>query len=399
MTPAAYERAAETRGDEGVGNALLARANLRWDMVYGNLDVLVPIVFPALTPVPALSSSLERMGADPERPPGDVRGEWADHLLWGVDSAVQAGRFLLQGDVVGAASIVRQQLERWTMNLAHTLNLEKEEGEDDQAFYSRVWARYAPNPIDAGHAYRDISELLHGRGPLTAALKWTQFDLMRRPLLAEAVEVIERIALTISLFLRQVRGCATGLAADKGRVSIVETLASWPERVPFEGTYEYLGLTLWPLTYPKLAHPGIDGLPAVKRRALQAGDEARAHGAAVDAFQLAVVHAYLDHRVRAIRGVHLSLEQERQALQDIDESSLDGQEVYTSFLAEMGTLISQWGVRPDVSVTLLTASNAVRSSFCLWLEDDDRAMISVRTLWESVARLRAWRLSPSARNA
>ena len=394
VTAEAYERVAASRGGDGVANALLARSNLRWDMIYRNLDTVAPITFPALAPVPALARALDRLGADRSRIPADMMGEWVDHLRWGVDSALQATRFLLVGNVVGAASIVRQQLERWTMNLAHTLGLTKEAAEDDETFYRRVWKQYDRNPIDAGTAYREISELLHGRGPLASALQWTQFELMRRPVPADAEDAVARVALTISLFLRQLRGCVTSFARDEGRISIVEMVERWPETVPFQGTYEYLGPSLWPLTYPKLGHPALRNFPELGQRLLKTVAEAQAAGATADSLRLAVLHQYVDHRLRALQGVHASLQQEQTVLDHVDESSLDGQEIYTTFLAEMSTLVSQWGVRPEVASSLLTAADAVRSCFYLWLEDDDRSMMCVRTLWESVARLCAWRLKP-----
>ena len=44
---------------------------------------------------------------------------------------------------------------------------------------------------------------------------------------------------------------------------------------------------------------------------------------------------------------------------------------------------------------LLTSATALRSAFYLWLEDDDRAMVAIRTVTEMSARARAWRKKPA----
>ena len=104
-----YERLAG-RGPKLVAEALVARHNIRMT----NLMQLPPGyrvgAIESLAPIGLLDSAHRSLGIPLVRAPVLQTGTWPRDLAWGVDSAVAAVRLLLAGQVVGAATIARQQL-------------------------------------------------------------------------------------------------------------------------------------------------------------------------------------------------------------------------------------------------------------------------------------------------
>jgi hypothetical protein len=101
------------------------------------------------------------------------------------------------------------------------------------------------------------------------------------------------------------------------------------------------------------------------------------------------------HRYRSALVAQESLNREvRELGVEHDPLALAWRASIWIFVGEAAALLGLWmpdGGRRDAA--LLTASS-LRSSWWLWLEDDDRAMAALRTVLEQVCRLRVWRLKP-----
>ncbi|WP_460854059.1 hypothetical protein [Nocardioides montaniterrae] len=256
-----FERVAEL-GTDRLAQALIARHTLRMERIASAPARQRLYVMSALSPSATLCLGLVAVGADPARPPAIPQGSWQDHLLWGVDSAIAASRLLLSGQLVGAAMIVRHQLERWVLHRAHNAGLEQDAGESVAAFVARVWSIEEPfharwftelplNPAFAdeeereeldeaidhehvltsdgrvlcpGWTYCGLSELLHGR-LLPGALQWDAGDLLDgRPWGRDAAEAVDLITAGITLALRQIRTALAYMAATNGDVALATTL-------------------------------------------------------------------------------------------------------------------------------------------------------------------------------
>jgi hypothetical protein len=141
ITLADYERLAG-RGPQHIGEALIARHNIRM----ANLMKLPPEygigAIQSLGPIGLLDAAHESLGIPLVRTPVLQTGTWPWDLGWGVDSAIAATRLLLAGQVVGAATIARQQLERWTLVLAQVAGLTRNPDESFTDFVARAWTQF-----------------------------------------------------------------------------------------------------------------------------------------------------------------------------------------------------------------------------------------------------------------
>jgi hypothetical protein len=97
-------------------------------------------VMSAISPIVHLDIALLELKANPRRPPTLHAGSTPDLLAWGVDSAVSAARLLLSGQILGAAAMIRNQLERWMSQRATSLGIEQGPGESTLAFVARTWS-------------------------------------------------------------------------------------------------------------------------------------------------------------------------------------------------------------------------------------------------------------------
>lgn len=142
-----YEAAAGA-GPIAVQEALLARHNARMIRFANPRRANYAGIRSVLGPAAHAAMALTRLGADPDRWPCDPYGSWADHLRWGIDSVTATARLVFAGQIVGAAMLIRQQLERWTENLAHNARLYQNRGESRAEYITRVWAcdRTRPPP-------------------------------------------------------------------------------------------------------------------------------------------------------------------------------------------------------------------------------------------------------------
>ncbi|WP_280300023.1 hypothetical protein [Nocardia abscessus] len=78
-----------------------------------------------------------------DRIPALYTGKWPRDLAWGVDSAIASVRMLLAGQIVGAATIARQQLEHWTIVLARVVGVSQNSAASTTEFIARSWTNFA----------------------------------------------------------------------------------------------------------------------------------------------------------------------------------------------------------------------------------------------------------------
>lgn len=258
-------------GHDRVAEALIARHNLRMERVQRDHDAHKVYVLSALAPVAPMYINLVRAGVDTKRPPSSMAGGWTEHMTWGLDSAVAAVRLLLCGQLVGAAAVVRNQLERWVLHRAHNADLVQEKGESIADFVARAWsiperfhedwfpdgspesdigaaaageAHDTDGPVGSvtedrdhahvftsdgrvlcpGRTYSGLSELLHAR--LSAgALRWDAVGLLRGDAWSEDVaETVDLVVAGVTLCLRQIRAGVAWKALRDGRPDVAAGL-------------------------------------------------------------------------------------------------------------------------------------------------------------------------------
>lgn len=410
----------------------------------------------SLAPVTHIDIALLRFGADSERAPSDYTGEWVDHLLWGADSAVAAARMMFCGQFVGAATIARNQLERWLLHRAYNAGLTQSPGEKTIDFIARVWSVDDPlgaisdpsddemgdllevptgsgDPeVDHRHVqlsdgsevcpavlYGLLSELMHGR-MLLGALEWENDQLLYGgDISPDFGPAIGAISDTLSLCLRQVRLAAMDIAAEVGDAASFGLLASsldkysdppsgvgsegdgggspLPRRVSNVGTNVQSPPmhVLAPLTPAEGLRP--EGLQVARQLSgafIGVSEGKRPAGRLYRDDELTVC-AFGWHRLRSAETALRSLEWEREKLgDDFDEDSIGPRTVRWSVVAELAGLASTWLDDSVQKSALAVMGSGLRSAYWLWLEDDDRAMAVLRTLLEQAARARVARLKP-----
>jgi hypothetical protein len=251
---AEYERVV-TAGHERLAETLIARHTLRMDRLIQLPDSYKEAVMSSLAPVFWLDKILDRYGAKPSRFPSSTGTSWPDQLAWGVDSAIGTARLLLCGQFVGAAAVARNQLERWTMNRAHSTGTVQAQGESTLDYIARVWSsddllgriwftndageeeaglaedeeitsdepeinhthvrRANGEEICPAALYGFLSEIMHGR-LLVEALAWDADAFTNPTDWPPHVSVaLGAICDTICLCLRQIRLAAAGIAHEK----------------------------------------------------------------------------------------------------------------------------------------------------------------------------------------
>lgn len=294
---------------------------------------------------------------------------------------------------IGAAAFLRGQMERWTDNRATTIGLERQGREAHAHFLDRVWAGAWDVPIAPGSFYQELSELLHGRGRFVPLAIWEARDLAGCEIPEDAS--LPNIVLPIAggLVLQQVTACVMDMARRAGREDLEGWLLNWPPRAepPEQVMLDQLWPGLPPLMPYALTAPFVSTLGAAEKVYLDLLPEARTN----PAWSGMTVLAFLLRRYRASQGAIYSLEQEQTRLgSEFDTKSLHRRDARYVLVGELAALVGRW-VPGSAGEALLLASSALRSAFAIWLEDDSRAMIPVRTVLENVARARSWRLKPA----
>lgn len=393
-TERAYEEVARLRGSAGVIEALISRHNQRWEAVSRGLEPRVDKMVETSHVLFPMDVALWRLGVRFDRHPADFTGKWPEHLRWATDSACQAQRLLLGCNVVGAAAVARTQLERWTSNRTTSNPWLQDPESSGATLYSKAWTDEAP-AIDAGQVWTDLSELLHGRGPLVQAARWEACDLAM-PQVDCADLAVEETQVATQLALRQTLLCIVSLI-EQGPFprGLGGALRQLPLALPSEITVKQGVPLVWPLTF--------EGLEAFGTTLEQAGNAYLADVRMLEGgasprdlnYSERAMEGFASRRARAAAAAHKALIAEKEQLgAHFDPTALQRKELAYVIINEIAGLLAMWGTG-QTSDALALGASALRAAFWLWLEDDDRSLVLGRTVLEQTARLRTWRLKPA----
>lgn len=392
-TAEGYEWAARRDGGDGVIRALISRHNQRWENVrrlHGTLGESVAETMHVVYPIDVI---LWQHGVRFVQPPSSSYGSWPEHLRWGVDSACQAQRMILAGNLVGAASIARTQLERWSDNRTRSNDFVHPQGVPVGSHYEAIWANEHP-AVDAGQVWVELSELLHGRGPLVAAVHWEAGQLCAPKSIGAVNRAVVAVETAIQLSLRQILLCVATLTLEAGYPpSLGDALRQLPLSLPSEVQFvESAALTVWPMNYefvkaisPSLRRVGDAYIDDVRQRASRREPRDLVYSARG-------LEAFVSRRARSAGTAADAFAKEAEQLGDkFDPTGVAAREHAYILINEVAALLATW--RADLrSDALLVGASALRAAYWLWLEDDERSMMLARTVLEQTARLRTWRL-------
>lgn len=447
-TVEAYEQIC-AKGDKKLGQTLIARHTRRMDCIRLSDEHMRVRILSTLVPITILDMSLLHLGASVRRPPAAYIGGWVDHIAWGVDSAVAVVRMLLCGQIVGAAALARNQLERWTLHRATSTGVRQRPGESTGEYIARVWSAHdefdvdwfsgdrppdalqetdgdvGEPEIDHKHIvisdgseicpavlYVFLSEIMHGRELLEASA-WDSGGLLDQADWPDDLYVATGVITdTITLCLRELRVATTTLAArrgiDRAKEALIGSLDTFSKPDPEldsasnDGHAKSSRPTLPHLTtlIPLLPQEGLH--PDVVQGIRQQADvyEAVLHGQR-PAGRLfrddeLTTYAFAWHRARSVRTALKALHIEQRMLgDDFDADSLSHRASGWILVSEAMSLLGQWHPRTESAASCKLIGTALRSANWLWLEDDDRAMAVLRCVLEQTSRLRTWRLKPA----
>ncbi|WP_133637950.1 hypothetical protein [Rhodococcus globerulus] len=416
-----------------------------------------------LAPLGMLDAAHRKLNLTLDRIPSAYYGTWPRDLAWGVDSCVAASRLLLAGQLVAAATIARQQLERWTAIMAPVVDVHNRADEGIQDFIARAWTAYAergdgsmPDPgkmaesldevdsLDDGFAinaqepdddhehvflsngeevcpaitYGILSEIMHAR-LCEGGLWWEAAELLDRFNVPDvAHSAVSVIADALSLSLIQIRYMTAAALFREGLHSDALGLIDrriWLDRyspptmddedLPPEASSYPLAAVLPTLQAVMPLAPG-EGLAECNVRYL-AGQRARYQSLAFgirpegrlyrdDEF---ATLAFTAHRHASARFALRAMEVECEQLGDkFDVEALTSRGTDYVIIAELAGVAALWTRQSPAlstaSAPLALVSSTLRSAYWLWLEDDDRAMASLRCTLEQIATVRVIRMKP-----
>ncbi len=395
-TVAAFEQAARVRGESAVVEALISRANQRWENVQKNAGLTGGPVAETLHVLFPLDVALLRLGVRfTEERPADPSGGWLQQLRWGTDSACQVQRMILACNPMGAAAMARTQLERWSLNRTSSNSFDLEEAQSTAARYSAIWGMEGPK-VDAGLVWENLSELLHGRGPLIAATRWEVARLAESSEVESESEFIMTVEAAVQLSLRQVLlGAAQLTDSPEFPPGLSFALRRLPLSVPSEIRLAEIRPLIFPLTLSYLEQQPqqlqaygdtyLQDLRCVEMGTKPTHDIPSLHG----------IQALMSRRARASSLASFAFAQEQTQLgENFSPSRLASRELSYIMINELAGLLALWtsGYKADA---FAAGSSALRAAFWLWLEDDEQTLMLVRSVLEQTARLRTWRMKPS----
>lgn len=399
--PLPFAEAVRQHEGQFLGPALMARHLARQKSALDNPSLLPPQFWSVIAMTALADGTLCKLGCRWSLAP-DVWGQrdWMEHLRWGLDRVADAGRMLRCGDTFGAAVVARGQLERWTYNVAQHHGVHPVDHEGTADYFRRVWSVYPPlaAQVDVGKSWLDLSEGMHGRGPLVKALEGpvrasdSVLDVQTGPLTA----VVHRdIAAVLSLIDRQIRGGISVLAEDAGLPTEAHALQGMigPPNHPIDVSPVR---ALRPLDFLHIASSDAsDVVFEAERYRRSVLDPENMRLLSLGSGWDTANSSFLERRARAIQRARGAFRTEQEIRgEDFDPGQLGARLFRYIAIGEMSSIVASWTDGP-AGEALLTASSALRSGWIFWLEDTDLSMPCTRTVLEQTCRARAWRIKPA----
>ncbi|CCH89126.1 protein of unknown function [Modestobacter italicus] len=396
-----FSAALADRGYDGVAEALISRHNQRMQRLHEAAEVLQQCAFPALSGYLPMQLVAQELGAHPGRWPSHSGGTWPDHLAWGLDSVAAAVRLMLAIQPVGAAVLSRTQLERWSSNLRFNSALAQIQGEDTAAWLTRLWTSpgvsLIPRSSSVGALFADLSEVLHGRGPLMPLVWLDVADVTALPT-GDQLRLMDTLTDAQLVSLTQLRNCLATAAEEKDWPVLAETAAAIRLIEPAHSWTPDVAATVVPLIPSHFA--GLEG---------QLGALATGHAKSMHALRHGQdpeypsetwpLFAFGQQRFRALITARRAFEHERELLGErFGEHGIEELGTEAVLSGEMAAMLAVWlrerNTAPLAADAFAVCASALRSAHWLWLEDDDRAMGCLRCVIEQLARARTWRVKP-----
>jgi len=408
-TVGGFQDALRTSGFDGIAEALISRHNQRLQRIDGISTMTQVIYLPHMAGYLPFDVAVLELGGHPGRPPIHSGRTWVDHLAWGLDSVASAVRLLLCLQPIGATVIARTQLERWSSNLEFNSGLSQQPGEDTVTWLNRLWNQ--PGTLlqpggtltnaRVGHLFGDLSELLHGRGPLMPLVWLDVVDLGDQPS-SKHVKLTDTITESLTISLSRIRDGLATAAGDNSWDVLAETIRAVTLVKRSEGWLPDTKAYLYPLVPTFFRQDGVDGqLGAMASGHHRVLESLRAGRSANEPPGTWPVLALGERRFRASVVARLAFEHEREQLgSEFNKMGIEDLTTESILAGEMAGVLATW-LRNDSHLGLAAdafaaCASALRSAVWLWLEDDERAMGCLRPVIEQLARARTWRTKPAA---
>lgn len=396
-----FKTALANRGFDGVAEALISRHNQRMERLQAAGESMQRCTFPVLSGYLPMQLVAEELGAHPGRMPSHSGSTWPDHLAWGLDSVAASVRLMLAMQPVGAAVLARTQLERWSSNLQFNSDLAQVPDEDTAAWLTRLWGSpgvpLTPRSSTVGNLFADLSEVLHGRGPLMPLVWLDVADITDLPS-SEHFRLVDTLTDALVVSLTQVRSGLTTAAQVKDWPVLTNVAAAIRLIAPAHSWARDVAATIGPLIPSHFT--GLDGqLGALATGYVKTIDSLR-HGQEPEYPSEAwPLFAFGHQRYRALIAAKHAFNHERELLGErFGEHRIEELATESVLSCEMAAMLAVWlrqrKTAPLAADAFATCASALKSAYWLWLEDDERAMGCLRCVIEQLARARTWRLKP-----
>ena len=384
-----------------LGQKLALVEKERRAFVLDSPSILPPEGWGVMAHIPFADAALSSCGAPwPKHSGIPGNHNWGSHLRWGLDQCVEIIRLIRAGHTYGALVATRAFLERWTLNIASSHSVVRDEGEEDSAYITRVWAVYAEHPYivrDLGADWRWLSECIHGRGELPQVLSVYPSNITASPDISATVALNRRMVAIADHALIQVRGAIATFATEKAQLDLVPFLQGAGWKVPTSlGDPAQISDVLTPLDPPVVSSRGSAAIQhiGVRYQSLVSLPEVRQSLARGVLKPVQIHDAFMERRARAITLAEQGF---------INEAKIYPPEKHHPYLisllyrfiaiAEASALVASDSTGHEAAA-LRTAASALQSAWPLWLNDNDLALACVRGLVEQTARARTHRLKP-----
>lgn len=408
-TLAAYAEAADVDGASWIRQRLLATHNIRMSTCGRLPPDYLALCWKPLGNLTFLYAGLRQAGAEVGAHPAAYADGWPEHLRWGLDSVQQAVRLLLVGQLVGAAVLARGQLERWTENRAHNVGASKLSGESAEDFAERVWglnplafvgrqmavedtAFLEGRHLAPGQIMQGLHRVIHAELHIDA-MDWSN-EGFSGDLPDGALAAASLVSNALILVTKQLRTCVSTLLQEQGNSSAVAMSRAQPYIPPV--AMSPIPASLWPVNFLLVQESGITvqvERSAANYEAIFNGE--RPAGRLYNDAEMMML-CFTHYRARCIEAASAAFDAEAEYLgTTLTLEGFSGTETPPVMVSEMAAALSYWLPKGTPEQAAAAAiSDALRGSYWLWLEDDNRAMATLRVVLEQVARLKVWRLKP-----